>query len=96
MNIKEIKQKYGLAGSVCLTYAGSGDSGCIEDIDGNVSDKAREALEEWLYLELETRYGGWEINEGSSGTVTVDFDTGGIKWSHTELVESTDEFDEKF
>lgn len=32
----------------------------------------REAIEHWCYDVLEDRFPGWEIDDGSSGTITID------------------------
>jgi hypothetical protein len=53
-----------------VKFDGNGDSGSIEqaeDEDGNTMDVPAD-VEEWCYEQLESNYGGWEINEGSNGS----------------------------
>lgn len=61
--------------SLEVRYDGSGDSGGIEswDLEPNnprIKDELEGLLEDWIYRALEEYHGGWEINEGSSGTFT--------------------------
>ena len=48
-----------------------------------------DALEIITYDILNTNISGWEINEGTSGTVTYDIDTGAIKCEFSEHVVNT-------
>lgn len=64
---------------VVIEYHGSGDEGYIEDIwtepaiEGiALSDDLESDLEQIAYDILEQQCGGWEINEGSQGTITID------------------------
>lgn len=61
--------------SLEVTYDGSGDSGGVDSWNQqpnnpNISDQLEGLLEDWIYSALEEYHGGWEINEGSSGTFT--------------------------
>lgn len=61
--------------SLEVRYDGSGDSGGIEswDLEPNnsrIKSELEGLLEDWIYSSLEEYHGGWEINEGSSGTFT--------------------------
>lgn len=68
---------------VCIQaeYDGSGDEGWINDIDFLDADNnnvvfpegydPRDVAEDYAYQFLEDKYAGWEINEGSFGTVTI-------------------------
>lgn len=52
-----------------VKFDGSGDSGSIEgaeDEDGDNIELPAD-IEDWCYNQLESNYGGWEINEGSNG-----------------------------
>ena len=71
------------ANIVVIEYHGSGDEGYIEDIHGWVgepevssqialSDGLTHVLRNTAYDVLGNKYGGWEINEGSSGTIKID------------------------
>lgn len=91
MKIKEIKERFKLTGTCEIEYSGSGDEGFIDEVPLD-SEEAREAVESWAYDELAERYGGWEINEGSRGTITIDFDAGTFKIVHGEHVIETREF----
>jgi hypothetical protein len=56
-------------GNVYVSFDGNGDSGQIEqaeDGSGNIVNLSS-TMEDWCYNILENYYGGWEINEGSSG-----------------------------
>lgn len=86
--LREIKTKYSLTGTLVVEYNGSNDEGWVGDVELASSD-ARQDVENAVYEILEQRYGGWEINEGSSGKVTIDFDKGTFKVSHDENVMST-------
>jgi hypothetical protein len=69
-----------------IAYEGTGDSGAIEqfevvpDIEPGIPDAYRTVLEHAVYGLLP---GGWEINEGSAGTVTIDVDSGEVEVDHT-------------
>jgi hypothetical protein len=76
-----------------VTYSGGGDDGYIED-DGydNEGNKYRLSndLEQFLYSELNGSFGGWEINEGSSGKFIIQRETVEIEheWYENEWVNS--------
>jgi hypothetical protein len=58
-----------ISGTIFVTFDGNGDSGSIEqaeDESGHSVNLSTE-MEDWCYNILENNYGGWEINEGSSG-----------------------------
>lgn len=55
-----------------VTFDGGGDSGYIESVDSEDREVPRFILD-ILYEVLEERYGGWEINEGSSGEFEIDY-----------------------
>jgi hypothetical protein len=58
-----------ISGTIFVTFDGNGDSGSIEqaeDESGNSVNLSTE-MEDWCYNILENNYGGWEINEGSTG-----------------------------
>jgi hypothetical protein len=71
---------------VQFTYDGSGDSGTIEsfevspEIEPEVPEAYRLALEQAVLGLLPS---GWEINEGSSGQVIIDVDSGDADVDHT-------------
>jgi hypothetical protein len=58
--------------SLQITYNGDGDSGYIDDSysSGKKSGKITREIENICYMLLED-FGGWEINEGSQGTIEV-------------------------
>ena len=91
--LRELQKKYGFSGVIDINYDGSGDSGAIENIEITPEDEehctneADDALRDWAYSYLETYYGGWEINEGSCGTITLDFKAGVVKCSHGNRIE---------
>jgi hypothetical protein len=58
-----------ISGTIFVTFDGNGDSGSIEqaeDESGHSVNLSTE-MEDWCYNILENNYGGWEINEGSTG-----------------------------
>jgi hypothetical protein len=91
MNAKQIKAKYNLAGVVSISYDGSGDSGYLEEAtiepERDLSEDAIKALDTLAEGILESRHGGWEINEGSCGTIKIDFDKNTIEIEHNERIE---------
>ena len=86
-----------------LRYDGGGDSGWIEneietengiteikkqtdvDVDGIEAN-----LETISYDLLDLYYGGWEINEGSSGSINYNFQEQKVTMTHYQNVESTE------
>jgi len=58
-----------------IEFSGSGDSGYIDDYGHTNDNNERVTLpavwEDKLYNILESNHGGWEINEGSEGTFTI-------------------------
>lgn len=63
--------------TVVIEYSGSNDEGYINEITATPEDAVdygtdlyRE-LESLAYDVLSSRHGGWEINEGSDGTITI-------------------------
>ena len=73
-------------GQLILRYNGSGDSGYIESSfeDGN---SVPSTIEDWCYNQLESHFGGWEINEGSDGEFIFDFNKMTIDLNHTMNIE---------
>ena len=86
-----------------LRYDGGGDSGWIEDeietengitkikkeTDADV-DGIEANLETISYDLLELYYGGWEINEGSTGSINYNFQEQKVTMTHYQNVESTE------
>lgn len=80
------------------TYSGGGDSGEIHDnikligkgkeesIDMYQNERFR-FLKDYLYDVLESSYGGWEINEGSSGKFILNFTDFTATIEHTSYSE---------
>lgn len=60
---------------LAIDYSGYGDSGSIEssyvDENGDYLDIPTQ-IEDILYRVLEDAYGGWEINDGSYGTINIE------------------------
>ncbi|MFB6284104.1 MAG: DUF6878 family protein [Halobacteria archaeon] len=77
MNYKELLQKLRNRGitSIQIEYHGSGDSGDIFDpccYGEEVSEEENEGLKDLVFAVLEREYPGWEINDGSEGTLKID------------------------
>lgn len=93
---------YGIK-SIRAEYDGSGDSGDInyfhcdpekreEMLDeplGETGKTLKETLEQICWDGLEAEEGGWEINEGSYGTIEFDVKEQTIKMDHNERVVET-------
>ena len=73
-------------GELILRYEGSGDSGFLEDyfVSGEPVPASAENL---CYDFLESRHGGWEINEGSNGEFVFDLTNETISLRHTYMEE---------
>ena len=81
-----------------LDYNGSGDSGYIEDYFDNNSSVPAD-VENWCYQQLESQYGGWEINEGSRGYFIFDLENHQVNLTHIQINEQNDSeiiFEESF
>lgn len=79
---------------ITITYHGYGDEGHIEDIvpfplpEGmEMSHELQQELESFAYDVLEANFGGWEINEGSDGTITIDVKARKAKIHHGWTIE---------
>lgn len=86
-------------GILTIKYNGSGDSGYIEGNFEETGDPVPAGIEDWCYKELESNYGGWEINEGSQGQFIFNLNDSTITLEHTYNVqedESRTLFEEKF
>ena len=76
-----------------VSYSGGGDDGYIED-DGYDDEgnqyRLSDDLENYLYSKLNNSFGGWEINEGSSGKFIINRYTMEIEheWYENEWVGS--------
>lgn len=61
-----------------VNFSGGGDSGELNDNGSDKEDDPSETigypdeLENFFYDKLESSFGGWEINEGSSGKIILD------------------------
>jgi hypothetical protein len=104
IKIREFLSKENLT-QITVTYNGGGDNGYIEDgyetIDGKLYS-VPEFLEDISYELLED-FGGWEINEGSQGKITISANSIYIEheWNTEEeytnkvnIVVTKDSFDE--
>jgi hypothetical protein len=75
-----------------LKYNGSGDSGYIESQFENMSE-VPSSVEDWVYSQLESLHGGWEINEGSDGSFEFDLKNGTITLRHSYNEEQQESLD---
>jgi hypothetical protein len=86
-------------GILTLSYNGGGDSGYIESSFDETSDAVPASIEDWCYSQLESHFGGWEINEGSDGRFIFNFNNSTVELEHTynnEENESNTLFEENF
>lgn len=88
--------------TIVIEYSGSGDEGHINDIrpepevEGlEFRSDLYEDLERFADDVLEANYPGWEINEGSEGTITIHVPERKVILHHGERVESTNWFPEQ-
>jgi hypothetical protein len=89
--VNELIKQYG---SFCkLRYDGGGDSGWIEneiETENGITVDPDVNLETISYDLLELYYGGWEINEGSTGSINYNFQEQKVTMTHYQNVESTE------
>jgi len=95
MTVKELKEKFPTLVSAIVTFSGSGDEGnCgVEEViwenDDNEFD-IEDDLIDIAYDILEDYYSGWEINDGSDGRISINFETSKCVVNYSELVWSDD------
>lgn len=77
-------------GILTLSYNGSGDSGFIESSFDENNESVPSAIEDWCYNQLESHYGGWEINEGSDGEFIFNFNDMTVELNHTYNTEENE------
>jgi hypothetical protein len=89
--VEELKSVYGES-CICV-YDGGGDSGWVQDmVESSKGSKGlNQQLESICYDLLELYYGGWEINEGSSGSINYNFQEQKVMMTHYQNIESTEE-----
>lgn len=81
--------------SVTIDYNGSGDEGWVEDAIYDAAlppsdDTLDKAVADAAYDVLERKFAGWEINEGSEGTITIDVENRRTSIHHGHHIESTE------
>jgi len=64
--------------------------GTVEPVTEIRESNLEEVIEHICYNTLETSHDGWEINEGSFGTFTIDVATGKINLEYNERVTSVE------
>ena len=86
-------------------YSGGGDSGDIDSItvDGteskiqwNSKDEDDKLIWDTLYDNLENAYGGWEIDDGSAGTIELNNNLEIVishEWNMREMVDCEDRYE---
>lgn len=86
--------------TVVVNYSGSSDEGYINDIEPSplpegteLSHELYETIERWAYDVLEEKHGGWEINEGSDGHITINVKARSAFLHHGQHYEQTRWFD---
>ena len=77
-------------GYLTIKYNGGGDSGYIESSFDETSDAIPASIEDWMYSQLESHFGGWEINEGSQGMFIFNFNDSTITLEHTDNIEESE------
>jgi hypothetical protein len=95
MTVKELKEKFPALVSAIVTFSGSGDEGnCeVEEViwenDDNEFDIENDLIDIGYDI-LEDHYRGWEINDGSDGRISINFETSKCVVNYSELVWSDD------
>jgi len=96
MDNKQLLEQLRLRGilKVEISYNGYGDEGCIEDISyfgpndepltAEVGAHLSDLIDECVCDILNEQWPGWEINEGSSGTATIQVTGGRIEIDHNQ------------
>ena len=93
--------------SLKITYNGGGDEGAVDEIEidftkhGVSPEKSRSfepVLTDFANEILEQTEGGWELDEGSEGTITISQEQEGIKIkvAHTRFYRESEEAYHKF
>ena len=77
-------------GILTARYNGGGDSGYLESNFEETGEPIPAEIEDWCYRELESNYGGWEINEGSDGVFIFNFNDSTIVHEHTDNIDEND------
>jgi hypothetical protein len=88
--IKKYMNENGIE-TISAEYYGGGDSGAIDRIyDNNNTTIESTEVENELYDYLNNAFSGWEINEGSNGTIEVDGDEVSLEhiWFNYEWLET--------
>jgi hypothetical protein len=85
--VQELKSEYGE--SCSCSYDGGGDSGWVNEYArcSNGDKRLNELLEHICYELLEMYYGGWEINEGSNGSIDFNFENQTVELNHSQNVD---------
>jgi len=76
-----------------IEFNGSGDSGYLDDnieLSNGQSMDIPSFIESWCYDMLGSNYGGWEINEGSQGSFTINPSNKLIELYFEENIEEED------
>lgn len=84
---KEIKDNYyDVKERLIVNYIGSGDSGYIETYENENGDIMPEnaIIEDFCVELISDHFGGWEINEGSSGNIVFDIKENEIQINHDQ------------
>ncbi len=87
-DLKDVEVPSG--GILRLDYNGGGDSGYINNEFQPTGDEVPAGIEDWCYQQLESHFGGWEINEGSDGSFLFDFNNSVVTLNHTYNTEESE------
>ena len=86
--------------SCTVTYSGSNDEGYIDDITSDppapsldYGTELYRQVQDEVYAVLEQHHGGWEINEGSHGHITINVKERKAFLHHGEHVQTTTYYD---
>jgi hypothetical protein len=103
-NLREMLSRRPEIASLEVQYNGSGDNGQVEDVAAYDDKNNRlppdheldAAAEELVYDLLGVHCPGWEINEGSSGRITIDAKTLKATIDHDWIVTMTESHEIEF
>lgn len=86
--LRRVRDKHDVS-RIEIEFDGYGDSGTVT-LAGEHDPEVTAATENYAYALLEQMFPGWEINEGSLGTITVDLDKSRVDVRFGARVESVE------
>lgn len=99
-----IKKLHAMGAEKCtVEYSGSGDDGMIDEVFAEKGRKRLELdkelsdmVEEFAYEALSTYFGGWELNDGSTGSLIISVPDKEVTIHHNQNVMTVEEHQQSF